>query len=555
MKVKFIIGGIFFCLLLVLTTLHTHRALAQIEPGLPYFVDVTDDANLFVPRLGEDRVTGQAWGDYDQDGWLDLYVTDDARRNILYHNEGNGTFIISTLSDSVALPDARSAGTSFADYDNDGWPDLFVANWGKNTLFHNEEGQRFVDVTDVAGVGDTANGRSGSWGDYDQDGYLDLYVANWSCYPDCGRPSEGDKDRLYHNNGDGSFTDVTNLLGGYTRGAGFVASFIDYDNDNDPDIYLINDEFITPTGNVLWRNDGPGCDGWCFTNVSAAAGVDTKVMGMGLATGDYDGDGDLDFYFSNSGPMVLLQNQGDGTFQDVTTAAGVAHPSGSWGTFFFDFDNDGWQDLYLGVMKGLSGNTSENVLFHNNGDGTFTDVTTNSGANDLGPTVGVAYADYDKDGWVDLVVGNAMGLYRLYRNQTERLYHNHWLTLKLVGEGAVNRDAVGARVYVQDSNGRIQMQEVINGGSIGAGNALELYFGLGKASIRQVRVQWPDGHNMELGPLPYNQRYQISYSSGASTIDTMHNVRSLTTSQTIMTMVTIVGLFVIGFMAYTAHRG
>ncbi len=481
----------------------------------PSFTDVTLAAGITLPDRAErtDKITGQAWGDYDQDGWLDLYLTDTEGANVLYRNNGDGTFSISPLTASISMPDALSGGAVFADYDNDSWPDLYVMNWGQNVLFHNDGGNNFSDVTKAAGVGDTANGQTASWGDYDQDGYLDLYVANWSCYPDCGRPSEGDKDRLYHNNGDGTFEDVTNLLGGKTKGAGFTATFADYDNDGDPDIYLINDEFLNPIGNVLWRNDGPGCDGWCFTIVSSEAGADTKAMAMGLATSDYDSDGDLDFYFSNAGPMTLLQNQGDGTFVNTAVSAGVELPKGiAWGSVFFDYDNDGWRDLYLAVMKMADSTPAVNPLFRNNGDGTFTNLGTTSGAGDEGATTGVAYADYDQDGWVDLVIGNYDAGYRLYRNNgSATTANNHWLTLKLVGGGSVNRDAVGARVTVVDSDGRSQMQEVKSGSSLGAGNALALYFGLGQAEVTAVNVRWPDGTRQQLGPMTRDQRHELTY--------------------------------------------
>ncbi|HFQ92638.1 MAG TPA: CRTAC1 family protein, partial [Anaerolineae bacterium] len=404
-------------------------------------------------------------------------------------------------------------GATFADYDNDGRPDLYVLNWGANTLFHNEGENGFRDVTREAGVGDSSNGKTAAWGDYDGDGYLDLYVANWACVPKCGRAYEGDKDRLYHNNGDGTFSDVTNLLpGGKTRGAGFVASFVDYDNDGDPDIYLVNDEFVNPVGNALWRNDGPGCAGWCFTDVSEAANADTRVMGMGLATADYDRDGDLDLYFSNAGPMTLLQNQGDGTFRDVAEAAGVQFPQGvGWGSVFFDYNNDGWLDLYLALMQGATGGRPPNPLFRNNGDGTFTNLAFDSGAGNIGRSIGVAYADYDRDGWVDLVVGNYDEGYYLYRNTLGETSSNNWLTLKLVGAGPVNRDAVGARVWLTDSYGRTQLQEVKNGSSLGSGNTLALHFGLGRAKAALVEIRWPDGAMQRIENVPANQEHEIVY--------------------------------------------
>lgn len=316
------------------------KPLAAASPTTPsptLFTNVNATAGIAAARQDvQEKLIGQAWGDYDRDGWLDLYVTDSGGPNTLFHNNGNGTFTVSPLSASVSLPDAVSSGVTFADYDNDGWPDLYVLNWGANVLYHNDGGAGFTDVTAAAGVGDIGQGKSAAWGDYDKDGFLDLYVANWACYPDCGRPSTGERDLLYHNNGDGTFTDISSVLGGKIMGAGFAVSFTDYDNDGDLDIYLVNDEFINPVGNALWRNDGPGCDAWCFTDVSTESGTNTTVMGMGLATADYDNDGDMDFYFSNAGPMTLLQNRGDGTFVDAAATAGVDLSTDviGWGAVF-----------------------------------------------------------------------------------------------------------------------------------------------------------------------------------------------------------------------------
>lgn len=506
-------------LIIILATWMTAVSLlhAQEQP-LP-FANVTVAAGINSPRdpQNSEKVSGQAWGDYDQDGWLDLYLTDNTGPNALYHNNGDGTFTVSTFNHQVALADAESGGVIFADYDNDGWPDLYVLNWGPNVLFHNESGQGFVDITASAGVADNSNSKTAAWGDFDADGWLDLYVANWACDPRCGRSLEGEKDRLYHNNGDGTFTDVTAYLpGGKTRGAGFVASFVDFDNDGDLDIYLVNDEFINPVGNALWRNDGPGCDGWCFTEISQQAQADTRVMGMGLATGDYDRDGDLDFYFSNAGPMTLLQNQGDGTFNNMAELAGVQFPRGiGWGAVFLDYNNDGWQDLYLAVAETVQGESPANPLFHNNGDGTFTNLGQMSGAGHEGRTIGVAAADYDQDGYVDLVIGNYDEGYVLYRNTMGDRYDDHWLTLKLVGGGPVNRDAVGARVVVTDSHGRRQIQELKNGSSVGTGDPLELTFGLGKAIVEQVQITWPDGTVQVIEKLPHDQRHEVLYGQEA----------------------------------------
>lgn len=483
----------------------------------PLFADVSRAAGVVNNRVVSlELAIGQAWGDYDNDGWVDLYVTDPAGPNTLYRNNGNGVFTVSSFKDQVALKSAYSNGAIFADYDNDGWKDLYVANWGTDNLFHNEGGQGFVDVTQRAGLIDDRNSKTASWGDFDNDGFLDLYVANWSCYPKCGRPMEGDADRLYHNNGDGTFRDVSDYLGGSLNGAGFVASFNDYDNDGDPDIYLVNDEFVNGIGNKLWRNDGPGCRGWCFTQVAKEAGADSRLFGMGLAVGDYDNDGNLDYYYSNVGPMELLRNNGDGTFADVAEAAGVQAANGiGWGAVFLDYDNDGWRDLYLTMADTTNHeDVAANKLFHNNADGTFTSVACNDESTDIRMSAGVAYADYDRDGWVDLVVGNMDEGYRLYRNQTSQTTANRWLSLELIGGGPVNRDAVGARAYLTTPNGVTQMQDIIAGSSLGAGNELALYFGLGQSPTADLTIRWPDGTQQTFAGVTANQRLRLRYGQG-----------------------------------------
>jgi len=480
----------------------------------PVFVDISKAAGIVNNRVaGIEMATGQAWGDYDNDGWIDLYVTDPIGKNTLYRNNGDGTFSVSNLTDQVALFNTYSQGATFADYDNDGWKDLMVVNWGQDHLFHNEQGTGFTDVSFHAGIIDTRNSKSSSWGDYDNDGFLDLYIANWSCYPKCGRQFDGEPDRLYHNNGNGTFTEVTDILNGGVTGAGFIASFTDYDNDGDLDIYLVNDEFINAAGNKLWRNDGPGCDSWCFTQVAKDANANSEVFGMGLAIGDYNNDGNMDFYYSNVGPMELLQNQGDGKFNEVAKEAGVQTADGiGWGSVFLDYNNDGWRDLYLSIADTTDHeDIGANKLFHNNGDGTFTSVACSDESNDIRMSVGVAYADYDHDGWVDLVVGNIDEGYRLYKNQEGQNSNNHWLAIELVGAGIINRDAVGSRVYVTTDNGITQMQDVISGSSVMAGNDLMQYFGIGGERSADVRIRWPNGQEQIIKNVRADQRYQIQY--------------------------------------------
>ena len=465
---------------------------------------------------------GQAWGDYNNDGWLDLYVTGNMDNNVLYRNNRDGTLSISTLSEAVSLPGVLSGGAVWADYDNDGWRDLYVLNYGRNVLFRNIGGRGFEDVTDIAGVGDRGKGTTAAWGDYDEDGFLDLYVVNWSCYPKCDPLDvEQSQDRLYRNNGDGSFSDVTVTLNyEKTLGSGFSAAFADYDNDGDPDLYVINDQLKNPIGNLLWRNDGPGCSGWCWTDVSVEAGADNQVHGMGLAVGDYDNDLDLDFYFTNMvHPMALLQNQGNGTFVDQALSSRVAvGPSDTvgWGTAFFDYDNDGWLDIYLTTTEfrlydGGMNFSYPDFLFRNHGDGTFSNESRMTLPDNRQPSMGLAYADYDNDGWIDYVLGNWNEGYLLYRNQGGDSSDNHWLAVRLSGNGPVNRDAIGARVYLLSDDGRTQMREVKSGSSLGAGHDTALHFGLGQAGVERLTVLWPDGLTETFEGVAVDQVWQLTY--------------------------------------------
>ena len=524
--------------ILMLLCLIPLTAIGKLEP----FADVSAAAGITATHRGnwelfeDDFATGylgigQAWGDYDRDGWLDLYVTGNREPSVLYRNNGNGTFSISQLTPQVALADVNTGGAVWADYDNDGWLDLYVLNHGANTLFHNDGGGGFTDVTMSAGVGDAGKGTTATWGDYDGDSYLDLYIVNWSCFPECGDPNitrehDAARDTLYHNQGDGTFVDVTDLLEyNLLLGAGFSASFTDYDSDGDPDIYVVNDQFKNMLGNILWRNDGAGCGEWCWTEASIEAGARTIIHGMGLAVGDYDNDLDLDFYFSDMvNGMVLLQNQGDGTFDDVANAAGVVvGPSSAvgWGTAFFDYDNDSWLDLFLtatefvqfDIYSGPEGMMFEyrEFLFKNRGDGTFADVTPQEWLQDLQPSMGLAYADYDRDGLLDFVLGNWNEGYALYRNTGASGKSNNWISIRLTGGADINRDAIGSRVYLTTNDGRTLMQEVKCGSSLGAGNDTAIHFGLGEADIRELLIRWPNGAEDTLTDVAVNQFLEISY--------------------------------------------
>ena len=513
---------------------------AQTSAAADLFVDVSETAGIGALHdatwdefAGEDftrgyLAVGQAWGDYDNDGWVDLFVSGGLNASTLYRNNQDGTFGISEFSADVSLADVWTGGAVWADYDNDGWRDLYVLAHGANVLLHNEAGEGFLDVTSSAGVGDTGKGSTAAWGDYDGDGFLDLFVANWACHPEC-QPADAAlaSDRLYRNRGDGSFTDVSDLLDDTKlQGAAFAASFVDFDSDGDPDIYVVNDKAQHPIGNVMWRNDGAGCDGWCWSDASSETGSKILKHGMGLAVGDYDNDLDLDLYFSDMvEPMALLENLG-ARFHNATKAAGVGVGPGSvvgWGTAFFDFDNDGWLDLFLAtteLVRTFDEAAPEaegmlfpnpNVLFENRGDGTFVEVTPPSWRQRPEPSMGVAYADYDHDGLIDFVVGNFDRGYRLYRNAGLAGADNHWLTVRLEGRPPVNRDAIGARVFVTTSDGLTRMQEVKSGSSLGAGNDTALHFGLGEATISAVRVLWPDGTSVVFEEVAADSIWQLVY--------------------------------------------
>lgn len=472
--------------------------------GNPYFEDATQAAGILTEHhtLPDFFSIGQAWGDYDRDGYPDLYVTDAAGLNTLFHNEGDGSFSVSSLAAVTGLVAHASAGATFVDFNNDGWLDLYVVGYGPNVLFRNQGGAGFSDISISAGIDDPGKGQTACWGDFNKDGLLDVYIVNW------GEPGTFE-DRFYRNNGDETFTDITSGLGPRVAGAGFTASFVDYDNDADLDIYLVNDKLL---GNVLWRNDDPQCLAGCFSEVSTQSGADIQVFGMGLAVGDYDGDLDLDFYFSHLGPMVLLQNQtvqGSATFLNMGAAAGVSFDAIGWGTAFLDFDNDGWLDLYLATMD--SQPERVNRLYRNLGNGTFQDVSYRGGAAHTGPSLGVAYSDYDRDGFLDLAIGNWGSGYVLYHNRGVAGAGRNWLNVALVAGGGVNRDGVGAKVYLERSDGRVLFQEVKCGSSLGAGNEMNLHFGLGEAEVSTLTVIWPDGQVQNLAKLSSNQFLTIFY--------------------------------------------
>ena len=425
-------------------------------------------------------------------------------------------------------------GCTAADYDNDGDPDLYITCYGPNILYRNNGDGTFTDVTALAGVGDPGVAMGTAFADYDMDGDLDLYVANYIEYrPElnkhCARvkgiriycgpdafPTQ--PDVFYRNNGNRTFTDITEAVGLLPDAARELgAVFFDYDNDGDPDLYVCGD--MTP--NLLYRNDGGR-----FTEQGPLAGCSYSdegavLSGMGVAAGDYDNDGLFDLFVTNHQrePNSLYRNLGNGLFADVTFGSGLGIPSLSslaMGTVFFDYDNDGDRDLFV-----ANGHLDDNVewfdagvtyaqpnqLFRNDGNGRFTEVTNSAGPGLALKQVsrGVAVGDYDNDGDLDLVVSNNNQPAALLRNDGGN--QNHWLALRLVGAGVPfsNRDGIGARIKVV-AGGLAQVDEVRGGSSWLSQNDLRVFFGLGeKRQVDLVEIRWPSGVVQQLRSVKVDQ--------------------------------------------------
>ncbi len=471
---------------------------------LDLFEDVTAAAGIEVNHGVGHPTTGQAWGDVDRDGCPDLFLTSDRSANRLYRSQCDGTFEVLEADDVLQMAASRDKGAVFADYDNDGWLDLYVSCDGPNHLFRNLAGAGWEDVTATAAVGDARTTSMAAWADFNGDGQLDLLVANYD-----EEDTLAARDTLYEAQGTGTFVDVTaaTLDEVRTLGPAFATRWLDWDNDGDQDLYVVNDKLF---GNVLWQNNGPGCGGWCFSNVSLATGAHRPVDGMGIAAGDYDNDGDLDLYFSSSLEQVLLRSevaQGTAGFAEVSEEAGVTPELIGWGAQFIDVDNDGWQDLYLAIMSWTLG--EGNRLFLNDHNGAFSDASSLSGADALGWGLGVAVSDFDRDGWVDLVAGGLSEPYLLFRNRGFLGAGNGWLRVRLSGGTEINRDAVGARVWVHRTDGLVLLRDVRTGSSLGAGSDMAMHFGLGMAGVSRVVVEWPHGESSTFLGLAENAEHSF----------------------------------------------
>lgn len=529
------------------------------------FKDVTIESGIdFEHSQGAERInaipevigSGAAFVDYDNDGFLDLYVVNGSgytyyyggetwwgknARNVLYHNNGDGTFKDVTEIAGVGHK-GWGMGCAFADYDNDGDKDLYITNYGLNILYRNNGNGTFTDITELAGVGDGRWSTSSTWLDYYGNGLLDLYVVNYVRFKKTMNPNEtnlsfkmvqqpfmraklfdAEPNTLYRNNGDGTFSDVTlkadvaNITG---RGLGVIT--VDFDNDGDSDIYVVNDS----SRNILYQNNGDGT----FVDV-ASSGVDSPLSGMGVDFGDYDNDGDMDIFstYPQNETNILYQNnqnkhhvinghkeedQGQVRyFKDVTVKAGLGEDVSmgwfGWGMGFLDHNNDGYLDIFVGnghIVPDYDNPKTcvgqSNQLFENDGDGSFVAVPVSLGPKSKNSTRGVAFGDYNNDGKTDIFVVNNNGFATLLQNIREN--KNNWITLSLEGVNS-NKDAIGARIELRVKN-MIQIREVKGGSGYLSQNDIRPHFGLGNAKkIDEIKIQWPSGLRQVFRDIPVNK--------------------------------------------------
>ncbi len=509
------------------------KAGASANTHFPAYEDVTEKSKIkFRHSFGEQKLSsmleatgsGCAWIDYNNDGLLDLYVlsgryiegaTEHSKAdgkdaaNHLFRNNGDGTFTDVTEKAGVAGK-GFAMGVTVGDYDNDGYEDIYVTNWNSAILYHNNGDGTFTDVTEKAGVQNNRFGVGAAFVDYDRDGRLDLFVGNYLKFDPQAKKLyytadafagpldyEGDYNRLFHNNGDGTFTDVSERSGvASVPGRAMGVAVGDFDNDGWPDIYVANDQMES----YLYRNNHDGT----FTNVALEQNVAYGTNGdtpsaMGPVFADTDNDGTLDVFVSDMRYHRMFRNSAkDGFFTDTTAESGIARMSGQyvgWGDAIFDFDNDGWKDVFV-VNGGLHWVVPmEDSLLRNNGNGTFTDVSSEAGNYFKSKKAGrgACFADYDNDGYIDafIVVLGGQGIL-IHANPPAGNVKNHWLTVRLIGTKS-NRDGFGARIEAVAGDLRQIVENAPQNGYLSQ-NDPRPHFGLGAhTEVERLMIRWPSG--------------------------------------------------------------
>ena len=548
-----------------------------VDKGPVIFEDVAKQAGLGSWRhkmgapekdfLVETNGSGVCLIDFDNDGWLDIYLVNGATFDsldgkeepphaALFHNNHDGTFTEVAQKAGVAN-DRWGYGCSVADYDNDGWPDLFVGNYGKNRLYHNNHDGSFTDASERAGV-QLGNWSAGSaWGDYDGDGLLDLYVTGYVHFDrenlpisgskamnyafcqyrgvsvNCGpRGLLGEADHLFHSNGDGTFTDVTVKAGVQDKQPyyGFTAIFVSLNANGRPDLVVGNDS----EPNYLYINKGAGT----FEDDSYSSGFalnedGREIASMGIAVGDYENNGRVDFLVTDFGDdyKVLYHNDGNNSFSDVSYKAGVARttiPFVGWGDGFLDYDNDGWLDVFMvnghvypqvDQQKWGTSFAERSLLFHNipdtEGKGRrfeYVPPVQGTGLATVIPARGAAFGDLFNDGKIDVVINPIDGSPVLLRNVNPD--HHHWVEVQLVGGPKSPRDATCATVFLT-ANGMRQRQDVLASGSYISSNDRRLHFGLGDAKeAGSLEIHWPSGERETIKLPAVDRIYTVTEGNG-----------------------------------------
>ena len=533
-------------MVLLLTFILIGSAAAQ----SPVFVDVTEEAGIHFKHSNgktehkhiiETMGSGVVFFDYDTDGDADLYFVNSgnipqARQaqlgNFLYRNEGNGRF-----TDITEMSGTGDTGYGMAaaagDIDNDGDPDLYVANFGQDTLYRNNGNGTFTDITEAAGIDNDLWGIAAIYLDFDADGDLDIFVVNYLLYElsmpvttfkgivGYGHPRsyEGTPDVLYRNNGDGTFTNIAETAGvtNPTEGRGMAAVACDYDNDGLPDIYVANDT----SRNFLYHNNGDAT----FTDESLFIGVGYDEGGvaegsMGVDSGDYNGDGWFDLIVANSEKATLYKNEEGLFFADATAESRLQQPTLPYVGFsplFLDYDNDGYLDLFcanghpqdvIEILMDHETYAQRDQMFQNRGDGTYADVSETTGAYFTEALVGraAATADYDNDGDTDIVIMNSNQRAVLLRNDGGN--QKNWIGIKLIGTQS-NRDGIGAKVTVSTAD-ITQMRDVKSGSSYASGSDTRLLFGLGENQpVEKITIVWQSGTTQVLENVSINQTLTI----------------------------------------------